>query len=91
MKLGTMKGRLAESLAGAERVFCYAGKGVGWDTAEALAPLGDKVRNYHGNLEQLVSDVVREALQGDVILCMSNGSFGGVHGKILAALKKESR
>ena len=91
MKLGTMKGRLAESLAGADRVFCYAGKGVGWDTAEALAPLGDRARNYRGNLEQLVSDVVRQARQGDVILCMSNGSFGGVHGKLLAALKKESR
>jgi UDP-N-acetylmuramate: L-alanyl-gamma-D-glutamyl-meso-diaminopimelate ligase len=70
-------------------VFCYAGKGVSWDTAEALAPLGDKARNYRGDLDRLVADVAAAAQPGDVVLCMSNGAFGGVHGKLLAALKGE--
>jgi UDP-N-acetylmuramate: L-alanyl-gamma-D-glutamyl-meso-diaminopimelate ligase len=89
MKLGTMKERLAGALADAELVFCYAGKGVSWDTAEALAPLGDKARNYRGDLDRLVADVAAAAQPGDVVLCMSNGAFGGVHGKLLAALKGE--
>ena len=37
MKLGTMKDRLAGSLAEADRVYCYAGRGVAWEPAEALA------------------------------------------------------
>lgn len=88
MKLGTMKSLLAESLSGAEKVFCYAGPGVSWDTVEALAPLGDKASNYRGDLMAMVVDIAREAKQGDTILCMSNGSFGGVHEKILRELNR---
>jgi UDP-N-acetylmuramate: L-alanyl-gamma-D-glutamyl-meso-diaminopimelate ligase len=35
----------------------------------------------------LVSAVVRVARPGDHVLCMSNGGFGGVHAKLLAALE----
>lgn len=91
MKLGTMKARLAESLANAERVFCYSGAGVQWDTAEALAPLGDKATCYNGNLPDLVADVAAFAKEGDVVLCMSNGSFGGVHGLLLKALADKAQ
>jgi UDP-N-acetylmuramate: L-alanyl-gamma-D-glutamyl-meso-diaminopimelate ligase len=31
--------------------------------------------------------VVAEAEPGDVLLVMSNGGFGGIHGKLLKALK----
>jgi len=33
-----------------------------------------------------VAKVVKAARPGDHILCMSNGGFGGVHAKLLAAL-----
>ncbi len=87
MKLGTMKDRLAASLADADKVFCWAGDAVHWDTHEALRPLGDKAKTYRHDMAPMVADVAGEARPGDVILCMSNGSFGGVHGKLLAALK----
>ena len=35
----------------------------------------------------LVAAVVREARPGDHVLVMSNGGFGGVHGKLLGALQ----
>ena len=38
------------------------------------------------NVEALVAAVVAAALPGDHILCMSNGGFGGIHAKVLAAL-----
>ena len=38
------------------------------------------------NIEQLVKQVKAAARPGDHVLCMSNGGFGGVHGKLLAAL-----
>jgi UDP-N-acetylmuramate: L-alanyl-gamma-D-glutamyl-meso-diaminopimelate ligase len=35
----------------------------------------------------LVAQVKAAARPGDHVLCMSNGGFGGVHGKLLEALK----
>ena len=40
MKLGTHKAALADSLAGADRVFVYQSPEVKWDVADAMAPLG---------------------------------------------------
>ncbi|WP_028449889.1 UDP-N-acetylmuramate:L-alanyl-gamma-D-glutamyl-meso-diaminopimelate ligase [Chitinibacter tainanensis] len=84
MKLGTMKEALPGSLADADRVFCY-GANLGWDTAEALAPLGSKAQSFT-ELDTLIAAIVAEAQPGDQILVMSNGGFGGIHGKLLAAL-----
>ena len=84
MKLGAMKERLAASLGGAERTHCYAAN-LGWDAAAALAPLGARA-SVHDDLDDLVDAVVREARPGDHVLVMSNGGFGGVHGKLLVAL-----
>ncbi|WP_432723711.1 UDP-N-acetylmuramate:L-alanyl-gamma-D-glutamyl-meso-diaminopimelate ligase [Jeongeupia wiesaeckerbachi] len=84
MKLGTMKAALPASLAGADAVFCYNAN-LGWDPAEALTPLGAKAQTFT-DLDALVAAVVQLARPGDQVLVMSNGGFGGVHGKLLAAL-----
>jgi UDP-N-acetylmuramate: L-alanyl-gamma-D-glutamyl-meso-diaminopimelate ligase len=84
MKLGAMKAALPDSLAGADRVFCYAAN-LGWDAGVALAPLGARA-TVHGDLDALVGAIAAEAKPGDQVLVMSNGSFGGIHGKLLARL-----
>ncbi len=84
MKLGTMKALLPESLAEADATYCYAAN-LGWDAAAALAPLAGKARSFD-DLEQLVAAVAADARPGDQVLVMSNGGFGGVHDKLLAAL-----
>ncbi|WP_374515115.1 UDP-N-acetylmuramate:L-alanyl-gamma-D-glutamyl-meso-diaminopimelate ligase [Niveibacterium sp.] len=84
MKLGTMKDRLAPSLAQADFVYCYAHK-LGWDPAEALNPLGDRAQTFE-SIDELVRAVVQQSRADDHILVMSNGGFGGVHQKLLAAL-----
>jgi len=38
-------------------------------------------------IDALVQQVVTAAKPGDHILCMSNGGFGGVHQKLLDALR----
>jgi len=86
MKLGTMKAQLPGSLADADRVFCYAGN-LGWDAGEALAPTGNKATVFD-HLDALVEAIAAEARDGDEVLVMSNGGFGGIHGKLLAALAK---
>jgi UDP-N-acetylmuramate: L-alanyl-gamma-D-glutamyl-meso-diaminopimelate ligase len=84
MKLGVMKDQLPASLADADRVYCY-GANLGWDARAALAPLGAKAEVFD-DIESIVQAVCRAARQGDHVLVMSNGGFGGIHGKLLAAL-----
>jgi UDP-N-acetylmuramate: L-alanyl-gamma-D-glutamyl-meso-diaminopimelate ligase len=84
MKRGVMKDRLAESLAAADEVFCYSA-GLEWDARTALAPLGGRVA-IHDDLGRLVAAIAQSARAGDHILIMSNGGFGGIHDKLLAAL-----
>ena len=40
-------------------------------------------------IDTLVTQVAAAARPGDHILCMSNGGFGGVHGKLLQALSRQ--
>ncbi|HJV59329.1 MAG TPA: UDP-N-acetylmuramate:L-alanyl-gamma-D-glutamyl-meso-diaminopimelate ligase [Albitalea sp.] len=84
MKLGAMKAQLPWSLEEADLAFCHSG-GLGWDASQALAPLGDQAV-VCDNVDKLVDAVVGVAREGDHILCMSNGGFGGIHAKLLDAL-----
>ncbi len=89
MKLGSMKQQLPEALAGADLGFGYAG-GIDWDLAQALAPLGARARS-HRDLQVLVDDVVASARPGDHVLVMSNGGFGGIHERLLRALRQAAQ
>jgi len=84
MKLGAMKAQLPWSLEEADLAFCHSG-GLGWDAVQALAPMG-KQALVCDTIDELVKRVVAAARPGDHVLCMSNGGFGGVHGKLLDAL-----
>ncbi len=84
MRAGLMKDRLPASLEQADRVFCFSAN-LGWDVAAALAPLGARAR-IESDLERLVGAIVAEAQPGDQVLVMSNGGFGGIHERLLAAL-----
>ncbi|MGC4395376.1 UDP-N-acetylmuramate:L-alanyl-gamma-D-glutamyl-meso-diaminopimelate ligase [Hydrogenophaga crocea] len=85
MKLGTMKSQLPWSLENADLAFCHSG-GLDWDAAEALAPMGARAA-VAANIDTLVQQVVQAARGGDHIVCMSNGGFGGIHERLLKALK----
>ena len=86
MKLGTHKAALAESLRGADRVFVYKSAEVRWDVGEAMQPLGPLAAVYD-DLAALTAALTAEAGAGDHLVLMSNGSFGGLHEKLLAALR----
>jgi len=88
MKLGAMKAQLPWSLEEADLAFCHSG-GLGWDAAQALAPMG-KLAIVSDSIADLVQRVVAAARPGDHVLCMSNGGFGGIHAKLLDALAKKA-
>jgi UDP-N-acetylmuramate: L-alanyl-gamma-D-glutamyl-meso-diaminopimelate ligase len=85
MKLGTMAAQLPWSLEAANLSFCHSG-GLDWDAAAALAPMSARAQ-VAGNIDALVAQVIAAARPGDHIVCMSNGGFGGVHDKLLSALR----
>ena len=88
MKLGVMAAQLPWSLEAADLSFCHTA-GLDWDAAAALAPMGERAQ-VAGAVEPLVAQIVAAARPGDHIVCMSNGGFGGVHDKLLAALRAAS-
>ena len=85
MKLGTMKAQLPWALEEADLSFCLQGN-YGWSAHDALAPLGP-LAMVADSVDALVAQVVKAARPGDHVLCMSNGGFGGVHARLLDALK----
>jgi UDP-N-acetylmuramate: L-alanyl-gamma-D-glutamyl-meso-diaminopimelate ligase len=63
-------------------------EGTGMDPAELAASIrADGVEaDYIPEVDRIVESVTRAARPGDVLLVMSNGGFGGIHEKLLAAL-----
>lgn len=85
MKLGTMKAQLPWALEEADLAFCHQA-GLSWDAREALLPMGAQAV-VAADVDALVAAIVKAAKPGDHLLCMSNGGFGGIHAKLLDALK----
>jgi UDP-N-acetylmuramate: L-alanyl-gamma-D-glutamyl-meso-diaminopimelate ligase len=86
MKLGVHRDELAPALASADSAWFLNVPGLGWDLAAALAPLGRRAR-LEGSVAGLVEGIVAQVRPGDQVLVMSNGGFGGLHEKLLAALR----
>jgi UDP-N-acetylmuramate: L-alanyl-gamma-D-glutamyl-meso-diaminopimelate ligase len=81
-----MKAQLPWSLEQADLAFCHAA-GLGWDPVEVLSPMGSRAI-VAADIAQLAERVVQAARPGDHVLCMSNGSFGDIHAKLLSALAR---
>ncbi|MFN2308961.1 MAG: UDP-N-acetylmuramate:L-alanyl-gamma-D-glutamyl-meso-diaminopimelate ligase [Gammaproteobacteria bacterium] len=85
MRLGVHRATLAPALAAADRVWLFAPPDLGWDLAE-VAQAARTPTAVVGDLDGLVAAIIAEARPGDHIVVMSNGGFGGLHAKLLAAL-----
>jgi UDP-N-acetylmuramate: L-alanyl-gamma-D-glutamyl-meso-diaminopimelate ligase len=82
MKLGVHADTLAGSLKAADSAIIYHPPGQDW---EIRAAEGVQVLD---SLEAIVAKLAAEARPGDHLVFMSNGSFGGIHGKVEEALRK---
>ncbi len=87
MKLGVHRHQLAPSLSAADAAWFLNAPDLGWDLPAALAPLGARA-HFAETVDALALALAAEARPGDQILVMSNGGFGGLHGKVLAALRE---
>jgi UDP-N-acetylmuramate: L-alanyl-gamma-D-glutamyl-meso-diaminopimelate ligase len=86
MRLGLHRDELAESLAAADGVWLYQPAGLDWNLDSVAAALGGKARVV-GDIPGLVAALAEDLRPGDRVLVMSNGGFGGLHEKLLDALR----
>jgi UDP-N-acetylmuramate: L-alanyl-gamma-D-glutamyl-meso-diaminopimelate ligase len=86
MKLGVHREQLAPALELADRAWFLNSPDMGWDLPAAMAPLGARA-GFAASVDALVKDLAKDSRPGDHILVMSNGGFGGLHDKLLAALR----
>jgi len=85
MKMGIHQHALAESLQQADRVIMFEQAGVELSLSSVQEELGDKA-SVETSIDDVVETVCREAREGDEVLIMSNGGFGGIHQRLLTAL-----
>jgi UDP-N-acetylmuramate: L-alanyl-gamma-D-glutamyl-meso-diaminopimelate ligase len=86
MRLGVHKAQIAPALAAADHVLLYEPEGLGWKLDEIVAALGARGELCHG-VEEMVAHSLGWVRPGDQVLIMSNGAFGGVHDKLITALR----
>ena len=87
MKLGAHRDGLPESVAQADSVYWYAPPNLGWDLAATVASSRVPTQ-VCDSLEAIIKGVKAEAAPGTQVGVMSNGGFGGLHGKLAKALEE---
>ncbi len=85
MRMGVHRERLVSSLDMADRVYLYQPPETGWSAEEIAIQIGESATS-HNNIDSMVHAIRAEAVEGDHILIMSNGSFGNVHEKLIEAM-----
>jgi UDP-N-acetylmuramate: L-alanyl-gamma-D-glutamyl-meso-diaminopimelate ligase len=86
MRMGVHRDALAPSLALADEVWLFAPPDLGWDTKPLMAALGARGHAV-ADVNTLAAQLGNLLRPGDHALIMSNGGFGGLHGKLLANLE----
>ena len=86
MKLGVHREQMAPALGLADRAWLLNPPDLGWDLPSAVAALGARA-SLAASVDELVKGLADDSRPGDHILVMSNGGFGGLHDKLLAALR----
>jgi len=85
MRLGVHADTLAHSLQAADAAIVYQADALDWDT-NRLAEQAANVRIEH-SLEAILTWLTAHAGEGDHLVLMSNGSFGGLHRRLEQALR----
>ncbi|MFQ5469681.1 MAG: UDP-N-acetylmuramate:L-alanyl-gamma-D-glutamyl-meso-diaminopimelate ligase [Gammaproteobacteria bacterium] len=86
MRMGVHKDSLSVSLAGADLVFLFKPSDISWSLQDVVDDMASPSFLYD-DVDQMVEQIVRNVRSGDHVLIMSNGAFGGLHRKLIEALK----
>lgn len=86
MKTGVHREQLCSCIQQANQAIWYAPPNLKWNLFEKVAQC--QVRSIVANsLDVIINQVKHDAQLGTQVVIMSNGGFGGLHGKLAEALK----
>ncbi|OGT55144.1 MAG: UDP-N-acetylmuramate:L-alanyl-gamma-D-glutamyl-meso-diaminopimelate ligase [Gammaproteobacteria bacterium RIFCSPHIGHO2_12_FULL_41_15] len=85
MSQGLHQKQLPEAFAHADSVYIYKPNSIKWNIDEMVQQLTSPCF-IGSDIDDIVSEVVKDAKPGDQLLVMSNKSFAGIHERLLAAL-----
>ncbi len=86
MRMGVHRDTLAPALAAADRVLLHRPARMGFPLEEVAAAVRAPA-TVHDTVDGIVAALCAELLPGDHVLVMSNAGFGGIHGRLAAALE----
>lgn len=87
MRMGEHREALAASTVQADSVFWFQPAGMNW-SLDTVVEHSEVPAQLVESIDELAQQVALEAMPGDQIVIMSNGSFGGIHQKLLEQLNK---
>ncbi|WP_411361208.1 UDP-N-acetylmuramate:L-alanyl-gamma-D-glutamyl-meso-diaminopimelate ligase [Pseudidiomarina sp. YC-516-91] len=85
MKRGIHADQLEAALSAADQVMLLQPEGLQWQLADFVP-----TATITHSVDELLAVLLRSVEPGDHVLLMSNGGFGGLHQKLLAALVEEA-
>lgn len=86
MRMGVYKDRLAPATACADEVIWYQPPGLDWSLDSVISQSQVPAR-LSTDLDASIRELVLSLKEGDRLVIMSNGGFGGVHQRLLRALR----
>ncbi len=89
MRMGSHKDGLAHSARLADDVIWYQPEGLDWDLQPVIEAASNRAQ-VSRSLDEIIDRIVNEAGEGDAVVIMSNGGFGGLHQKLISALKAKA-
>ena len=90
MRMGEHRSQLAEATRDADQVFWYQPEGMDWSLEDVVndSPVAASVGS---DIDALAREVASGSRPGDRVIIMNNGSFGGIHHKLLTQLEATIR
>lgn len=87
MRMGEHRAQLTAATAAADRIYWFQPAGMDWslDALLAQSPVPATVLD---DVDEMVTQVAKDVREGDQVVIMSNGSFGGIHQKLLDQLQE---
>ncbi|MGH1470717.1 MAG: UDP-N-acetylmuramate:L-alanyl-gamma-D-glutamyl-meso-diaminopimelate ligase [Cellvibrionaceae bacterium] len=89
MRLGVHQDNLVKATVDADRVIWFQPPNIDW-SLEPIIKKSTVPSEIKRSIDDVVSDITVNAEPGTHIVVMSNGGFGGIHQKIIAALQARS-
>lgn len=85
MRMGIHKDDMMRSLKKADEVLLYQPAGLDWDLSSTVES-SDLTAKVYDDVGVLINMLCQNAISGDHILIMSNGSFESIHDRLLSSL-----